>query len=169
MNIFERLRNLFRRKGRGNIPTNAAGPQFQAGPDPAPPPFPPPFDTKPLLVRTETAHIPGLQNLKFISREVRMADDNEAKYSGREVIRVVLQGCHCVVSSPNEVAYLSDISGLPVCIRCSTLCLCGHKVAPSERKIIGPKQTICSACYKKKKRQELWAAIARLVLGPFIK
>ena len=169
MSIWDRFRGMFRRRGQGNIPMNPAGPQFQAGHDPDPPPFAPPAGTKPVLIRTETAYIHGVQDLRFVRREIRLRDDQNAKYSGFDTRREVLAGCHCVVSGPNDVAYMSDISGLPVCTRCARVCLCGHKVGTLERVMIEPGKFICIVCYEQQRRKERWATIRRILLGPFVK
>ncbi len=168
MNIWDHFCGMFRRKGQCNILMNPGGPQFRAGYDPNPSPFTPPAGTKPVLMRTETAHIPGVQDLRFVRREGRFRDANNAKYRGSETTRVILAGCHCVVSGPNDVAYMSDISGLPVCTKCARACLCGHKVGHLERKMIEPGKFICAVCYKKKRRKELWVALGRIFFGPFI-
>ena len=169
MSIWDRIRDMFRRRGQGNIPMNAADPGFQPGPDPAPPPFNPPNGTTPVLIRTETAHIPGVQDLRFVRREVRFRDDQNAKYSGFETRREVLAGCNCVVSGPNDVAYMSDISGLPVCVKCARVCVCGHKVGTRERVMLEPGKFICVVCYEGQQRKERRAAIRSILLGPFIK
>jgi len=169
MSIWDRFCSMFRRRGQGNVPMNPAGPDFQPGPNSDPPPFTSPAGTRPVLIRTETAHIPGVQDLRFVRREVRFRDDKEAKYSGFETTRVVLAGCNCVVSGPNDVAYMSDISGLPVCTKCARVCLCGHKVGPLERVMVEPGKFMCAVCYEAQRRRERWAVVGRVLLGPFVK
>ena len=168
MSLRELFRSIFRRRGQGSITINPAGPQFRAGPDPDAPPFSPPNGTKPVLVRTETAHIPGVQDLRFVRREVRFRDDQNAKYSGFETTRVVLAGCGCVASGPNDVAYMSDISGLPVCTKCGRVCICGHKVGTMERVMVEPGKFICVVCHEQQRRRERWAAFWRMLFGPFV-
>lgn len=169
MSMWDRIRGMFRRRGLTNAPMNPPGPEFQPGLEPDPQPFAPPNGTRPILVRTETAHIPGVQDLRFVRREVRFRDDQNAKYSGFETTRMVLAGCNCVVSGPNEVAYMSDISRLPVCTKCARVCICGHKVGPLERKMIAPSKFMCKVCYKRLRWKEFWAVLGRILLGPFVK
>lgn len=169
MSIWERIRGIFRRRGQSNIPMNPAGPDSQPGPDPGPPPFTVPPGARPVLVNVEEAHIPGVQDLRFRRREIRFEDDRgDTEYSASEVSRVVLAGCGCVVSGPNEVAYLSALSGLPVCKHCAKMCQCGHKVAPTERVMVSTGVFLCVLCHEGLQRQERRAKFWRTIIGPFI-
>lgn len=162
MSLLDGLRNILRRRGPDNDQTPPATPA------PSPPPFTPPPGTRPVIVKTQTAHISGIQDLDFVKREIRFRDDQNAKYSESVVQPTVLDGCHCVVTSPHEVAYVSDISGLPVCAKCARVCICGHKVGPLERVMVEPGKFMCTACHDELRRKARWAAIGRFLLGSFV-
>ena len=165
--LFEKLGQLFRRKkpmmyldyvrGAGQNHDAAGNRTVNAPPG-----------VQPVVIKTETATIPGLQALQFTRKTMVLKDEHNAKFEAFEINRNVLHGCGCVVTSPNDVAYLSDLTGLPVCRRCAATCVCGHKVAPSERVMLQPRIFICKVCHESQVQAERRSRFWRWLLGPFI-
>lgn len=130
-----------------------------------PPEFPP--GTEPVIVESNVVNVGGFPDLQFVKRRMTLRDRNNAKYTQTQLNPLVLPGCGCVVSSPHDVAYVSDISGLPVCRRCASTCECGHKVAPRERVKIRPRSYMCVVCLKAEQRAQRWQGIKHIFLGSF--
>lgn len=166
MGLFASIRRLFRRRPTPVTP-EVLPPTEDARPAPPADSIPP--GLRPLVIKTQVAEIPGLQPMRFVRKVTVLRDDQRAKYESLEVTRIVLRGCGCLASGPDDVAYLSDITGLPVCVRCAKTCICGHKVAPSERVQIEPRLYMCSVCHamlqKEERRRRFW----RTLFGPFIR
>lgn len=133
------------------------------GGDAPPAGFPP--GTEPVLVESNEVNVAGAPGLHFAKRRVTLRGDKNAKYTQTQLNPLILAGCRCMVSTPHDVAYLSDISGLPVCRRCAATCDCGHKVAPRERVKIGPRAYMCIACFRMELRAKRWQGIRQLFLG----
>lgn len=131
----------------------------------APAGFPP--GTEPVLVESNEVNVAGAPGLHFAKRRVTLRGDKNAKYTQTQLNPLILAGCRCMVASPHDVAYLSDISNLPVCRRCAATCDCGHKVAPRERVRIGPRAYICVECLKVQQRAQRWEGIRQIFLGSF--
>jgi hypothetical protein len=173
MNIFERLRNLFRRSGQVNPMPDPTGPDPHIGtaPGPDPAPFQIPPGMRPIIIKTEQANIPGPQPLSFRRREVILRDAQNAKYSMLEVTRQILPGCSHVVDGPSHVGGISDITGRYICDKCIRPChLCGRQTAPTER-IPSPQGKylfMCIICQAEVQKKERRAAFWHFILGPFI-
>lgn len=129
--------------------------------------FPP--GTRPVIMESEEAAMPGFPELRFRRTRCILRDQSNAKYTSFHTNRILLTGCNCFVSGPNEVAYLSDISGKPVCRRCATVCICGHKVAPNERVMVGRRSYLCNVCHDKEQRRQRMESVKQFILGPFIR
>ncbi len=125
-------------------------------------------EVRAVLVKQEDAHVLGVPGLHFRRREVTTRDAQNAKYTHFETNPIVL-GCGCMVSSPRDVAYISDISGRPVCRRCAKWCICGHKTAPTERVQIPEQGFLCIACHQALAKAQWKARIIRFFLGAFVK
>lgn len=167
--LFQRLRERLASAWRAfNAQPHAAG--ADVGPDIEPDALPPPAfppGTHPVIIESNEVGVPGAPNIRFVRRKVILRDAHNAKLTQLQVQPVILTGCRCMVMGPNEVAYLSDLTGLPVCRRCAATCSCGHKVAPSERVRVAPRITICRVCYEEQRRQERVATLRRFFFGGF--
>jgi hypothetical protein len=129
--------------------------------------FPP--GTRPVIIKTEESTLDGMPHIRFKRGMARLRDRNNAKIMVFQTNRIRLPGCNCFVSGPNDVAYLSDISGLPVCRACASTCHCGHKVAPHERVLVARRAFVCRICHEAEQRQLRRTKILQFLLGPFIR
>ena len=148
--------------GEANAPPFLDMGQFQREEQPFPP------GLKPVIIKTDEATFDDIPGVRFRRSETRLRGEGDAQYRLNQVHRVRLPGCNCFVAGPNEVAYLSDISGLPVCRRCATVCICQHKVAPRERVMIGRRAFICKVCHEQQQRQLRREKLKQFLLGPFV-
>ena len=175
MKLKQILRNLIGRilgPPRQDVPPPVPGPPYEdnssrAGPIPPGSSFPP--GLRPVLVKQEDAQIGGIPELTFRRREVSLRDENNAKYTQFETNPIILRGCGCMVTSPREVAYISNISGLPVCRRCAAKCVCGHKTAPNERVHIPDQGYLCTGCYMVLIKQQRKGRVVNLLFGSFFR
>ncbi len=119
-------------------------------------------------MESEQVMIPGVPDLGFRRSRWIFRGEGNSKYANFYTNRTLLTGCNCFVMGPNDVAYLSDISGKPVCRRCAAVCDCGHKVAPQERVSMGRRHYVCKMCHEKELRRQRMDGIKQLLLGPFI-
>ena len=165
--FWSRLRAA-RRAFRGQPEVDASMPPFQQD-QPRQGGYTVPPGTRPVVVDVHEASIDGVPDTVFRKVEGRFKGECDSEYALHQIHRVRLTGCGCYVLGPNDVAYLSEISGMPVCRRCAAICICGHKVAPSERVLIERRTFICKVCHEEQQHQLRWARIRRFLFGPFIK
>lgn len=144
-----------------------AGEPAQGMPGEAAPGYPP--GTRPVVAKSQEVLVDGVPHLRFSRQEVLLRDENNAKITHTIVRPTILLGCGCMVSSPRDVAYLSDICGLPVCRRCATVCVCGHKVAPKERVMVAPRTFMCIVCARQQQKMQFRARLIRFLLGGFMR
>ena len=162
----ERLRAAWRAFSGGQTPVQTMGYHFEEPPPQRDGGLPP--GVEPVIVRSEEAEVVGAPYLHFVRTETTLRDKNNAKYTKKTTRPLILPGCGCMISGPAEVAYLSDLSGLPVCRRCASTCTCGHKVAPRERVRVADRTTICAVCYETACKQERRQRLIRFFIGPFV-
>lgn len=170
-----RLRDLWTRLRQGWASSGEEPPtvEYPKG-EPREPPGEPahrgyiPPGARPVIVKQEEARIGGIPGLVFRRREVVMRDDHNAKYSHYETNPVIL-ACGCVVSSPRDVAGLSDVTRMPICRRCVRICLCGHRTAPAERVMLPGQGYLCIVCHAAMRKQQRRAAVLRFFLGCLVR
>lgn len=139
---------------------------------------------RPVLTEDQQASIDGVQVLNYHRKTLHMKDPQNGKYRLYKKNAQILGGCGCVSSSPNDVAFLSQITGLPVCKECertvarlraitrNEVNICNHKVAPHELQRVEGYGYLCAYCmatYRKALRRKRLMGVASFFLSPLIK
>lgn len=163
------------------MPRPAPGNQNQAGGGGfhAPPP-----GVRTVLTEDEQATIDGVQNLEYHRRTLHMKDGNNGKYRVFQKNSQILGGCGCVSGTPYDVAFLSQVTGLPVCKDCEKKIdrmramtrneenICNHKVAMHELRRVPGYGYVCPFClveFQKSMRKRRLIGVATFFLRPLFK
>ncbi len=163
------------------IPQPAPGNQNQAGGGGG---FHAPPGVRTVLTEDEQATINGVQNLEYHRRTLHMKDGNNGKYRVFQKNSQILGGCGCVSGTPYDVAFLSQVTGLPVCKDCEKKIdrmramtrneenICNHKVAMHELRRVPGYGYVCPFClveFQKTMRKRRLIGIATFFLRPLFK
>ncbi|VGO13901.1 hypothetical protein PDESU_02458 [Pontiella desulfatans] len=162
------------------MPRPAPGNQHQAGGGA----FHVPPGMHTVLTEDQQATVDGVQNLEYHRRTLHMKDGNNGKYRAFQKNSQILGGCGCVSSSPMDVAFLSQVTGLPVCKDCEKQInrmramtrneesTCNHKVAIHELRRVPGHGYMCPYClveFQKEARKRRLLGIVTFFIRPLMK
>ena len=143
-----------------------------------------PPNMRTVLTEDQQVMIDGVPNLEYHRRTLHLKDSKNGKFRVFQKNTPTLAGCGCVSGSPNDVAFLSQITGLPVCKDCERKIdrmramvrneenICNHKVPMHELRRVPGYGYMCPYClvdFQKSMRKRRLIGIATFFLRPLFK